>query len=301
MVPLIVLVNEHRCYLASAGAAIALAPCLGRMLEQRRLLTVVSVAAWVAVAIALTVDRGNAWKDEVALWRDAAEKGPLMVKPHLRLADALERAGEVAGSERSYRRAIELRPAHVGSRNNLGLLLMRTGRISEAEEQFRTVLFHSPDSVPARLNLASLLLRQGKWQLARREYERALLHGDTGGVAQGRLGYIALQHQADPSAALERYNIGLAVAGAEDRDKLLVGKGAAQRALGQYSAAEHSYRQALELDGASVEAWFNLGNVLRDLERPTDAARAFRQVVEIDPNGTLALRAKRQIDDMADE
>ena len=28
------------------------------------------LAVWVVVAVALTVDRGNAWKDEVALFRD---------------------------------------------------------------------------------------------------------------------------------------------------------------------------------------------------------------------------------------
>ena len=59
-------------------------------------------------------------------------------------------------------------------------------------------------------------------------------------------------------------------------DSLLV-KGAAYRALGQFSEAERSYRQALVADENSVDVWFNLGNVLRDLMRPSDAIEGLSQ------------------------
>ncbi len=294
IVPLIVLVNEHRCYLASAGAAIVIAGCLGRM-HSRRAVTMAIVSVWVAVAISLTVARGEVWKDEVSLWLDATVKAPLMVKPHLRLADALEKTGAPDEAEQSYRRAIKLRPAHVSSRNNLGHLLMRAGRSREAEEQFRVLLSYSPDSIPVRLNLASLLLRQGRWRLAKDEYEAVVRYEDTDGVAHGRLGYIALQHEADPAHALDHYKQAIALAGSSDRSRFLVGKGAAHRALGQFSEAERSYRQALVADENSVDGWFNLGNVLRDLMRPSDAINAFRRVLEIEPNGALAARANEQI------
>ena len=91
---------------------------------------------------------------------------------------------------------------------------MQAGRTAEAAEQFRTLLVASPDVVPARLGLASLLLLQGRWQQAKVEYEVALRHGDTDGLAQGRLGYIVLHHEADPGGALNYYNEGVAVAGA---------------------------------------------------------------------------------------
>jgi tetratricopeptide (TPR) repeat protein len=294
IVPLIVLVNEHRCYLASAGAAIVVAGCVGPM-HSRRVVAVAIVSVWVTVAVSLTVARGDVWRSEVTLWRDATVKGPLMVKPHLRLADALERSGAADEAEQSYRRAIELRPAHVSSRNNLGHLLMRQGRSVEAEEQFRVLLSHSPDSIPARLNLGSLLLRQGRWRPAKDEYEAVVRYGDTDGVAHGRLGYIALQREADPEGALDYYKRALALAGSGDRGRLFVGKGAAHRALGQFPEAERCYRQALVAAETSVDVWFNLGNVLRDLRRPSDAIEAFRKVVEIEPNGSLAARANEHI------
>ena len=301
VVPLIVLVNEHRCYLASAGAAIAIAACAGIILS-RRALSVAAIAAWAVIAISLTVERGEAWVDEASLWRDATAKGPLMVKPHLRLADALEAAGDVVGAERSYRRAIELRPAHVSSRNNLGRLLMRSGRGEEAEEQFRILLTTSPDAVAARLNLAGLLLRRGMWQLAKAEYEAALRHGDTNGAAQGRLGYIALQHEAEPARALDYYDRGLSVVEENaERGRLLVGKGVALRALGQDVEAERAYRRALEANDHDVNAWFNLGNVLRDTGRPQQALTAFRRVVEFEPDGSLAAPAGQRIEQLSSD
>ena len=139
------------------------------------------------------------------------------------------------------------------------------------------------------------LLRQAKWQSAKDEYEAVLRYGDSGGVAEARLGYIALHHEADPGRALDYYNRGIALAESADHSRLLVGKGAAHRALGQYSQAERSYRRALLADENSVEAWFNLGNVLQDLKRPSDAIEAFRRVIEIQPDGPLAARATEQV------
>jgi hypothetical protein len=93
VVPLIALVNEHRCYLASAGAAIVIVGVAAPMFS-RRLLSVVTLGARVVIAISLTLTRGEVWNDEISLWRDATLEGPLMVKPHVRLAAAL---GEIGG------------------------------------------------------------------------------------------------------------------------------------------------------------------------------------------------------------
>jgi tetratricopeptide (TPR) repeat protein len=179
---------------------------------------------------------------------------------------------------------------------------MQAGRTAEAAEQFRTLLVASPDVVPARLGLASLLLLQGRWQQAKVEYEVALRHGDTDGLAQGRLGYIVLHHEADPGGALNYYNEGVAVAGAAaERASLWVGRGVALRALGQDAAAERSYQQALMADSQHVEAWFNLGNLLRDSGRRPEAMEAYRRVLEFEPEGSLAPLASARIEQLASD
>lgn len=302
VVPLIVLVNEHRCYLASAGLAIAVAGCAGLLLARSRWLSALAVSVWATIAIGLTVERGEAWVDEVSLWRDAARQGPLMVKPHLRLGDALARAGHVEEAERSYLAALELRPAHVGSRNNLGLLYMQSGRTREAAAQFRALLEYSPDAFEPRMNLAGLLLREGAWTEAKSAYEAALRYDDTAGVAQGRLGYIALKWESEPARALEHYHRALSlVQGREERASVLVGRGAALRALGRHGEAESTLRQAVREDDRCVDAWYNLGNLLEATGRRAPALEAFRRVLEIEPRGSLSAPARARMERLAEK
>jgi tetratricopeptide (TPR) repeat protein len=183
-VPLIVLVNEHRVYLSLVGGGLLLAWLFERVYRHRPRVAYGSLAVYVMVLPALAFSRGHIWANERQLWADAAVKGPLMLKPHLQLGDALLARGENAAAEQAYLRALALRPQHPATRNNLGLLNMRQGRLAEAEAHFRALLATSPDILSARLNLAPLLLRGGEWQQADRHYALALQYGDTEGDAQ---------------------------------------------------------------------------------------------------------------------
>ncbi len=213
-VPLIVLVNEHRLYLAGVAAALLLARWLAPAAGTRQGVALGVVAVYTTMLAAFSVQRTRAWADELTLWQDAATKAPLMLKPHLRMGDALAQQGREGAAEAAYLRALVLRPDHPGARNNLGQLYLRQGRLERAEEQFRHVLRVSPDIVPARLNLARLLLQRGEGPAAAAEYRRLLDAGDAAAraVAHGRLGWIALRQQDDPERALEHYDAGLAPA-----------------------------------------------------------------------------------------
>ena len=292
IVPLIVLVNEHRLYLAGIGLSLVCAWGLKEMLDRRAGVARVAVGVYTILLACITLQRNQVWADEFALWQDAAVKGPLMLKPHLRLGDALVHQRRFAEAESAYQRAIALRPHHPGARNNLGYLYKQQGRWREAEEQFRTLLRSSPDNVPARLNLAGLLLRQVGWSEAEVEYRRVLEFDDSGGVAQKNLGNIALQFRDDPGLALDYYDQALALASDED---VWCGRGVALKALGRHKEAESAYRKALELDPKYTEAWFNLGNLYRDSGRSTSAIEAYEQVVEIGADTGLATSALEQL------
>ena len=134
LVPLIVLVNEHRVYLAGMGLCLVGAWAISR-LPRRGGVALISSVAYVLILASVSNQRTAVWADELTLWRDAAEKGPLMVKPHLRLGDALVDAARKEGSpshrsellsraEQSYLRALELRSQHPGALNNLGSLYL---------------------------------------------------------------------------------------------------------------------------------------------------------------------------------
>ena len=255
LVPLIVLVNEHRLYLAVPAFCAVTGFALSQLGGRSRVAPFLTVAYFLALAV-LTMQRTQVWESELSLWQDAAAKGPLMVKPHLRYGDALvlaaEKAAEaedrrelVASAEAAYVKAVELRPRHPGARNNLGLLLLNEGRLAAAEIQFRTLLEASPDIAPARLNLGRLLLQQDRWQEAETEYQAALQYGDTGGIAQGFLAHIAYAYRSDAERALNYYRQALALA-VVPQAHYLVGQGAALAALNRFDEAKVAYRGALK-------------------------------------------------------
>ncbi len=260
IVPLIVLVNEHRLYLAGVGFCVAVATC-GWQPGKSGKVAVVLVALYTICLAAGSVHRGSAWEDELSLWEDAARKAPLMLKPHLRLADALKQAGRWREAEAAYLRALVLRPLHPAAGNNLGQLYAEMGRPEAALERFRAVLAASPDKVSTRLNLANLLLRRLDWREARLEYNRALQYGDAGGVAHGHLAQIALTFQEDADGAVVLFDQALALSGQEGRAGLQTGRGVALRRLGRYKEAEAAYLAAIDLDSRHVDSLYNLGNL----------------------------------------
>ena len=163
-------------------------------------MALITLPVYTMILALLAAGRADIWRDELSLWSDAASKAPAMLKPHLRLGDALVGRGQWKGAEEAYLHALGLRPNHPAAGNNLGRLYVRQGRFAEAEAQFHQVLSVSPDVLQARLNLASLQLRTGRWEEAEMAYKEALLRGDSVGEAQKKLGYIALQYRRDPRA-----------------------------------------------------------------------------------------------------
>ena len=295
-VPLIVLVNEHRLYLALVGWCLILGWVFAALFASRQRVALSGLAMYTIMLAFLTLGRGPVWSDELSLWSDAAAKGPQMLKPHLRLGDALVAAGRYREAEIAYLRALELRPLHPGARNNLGVLYKRQARWEEAEVQFRALLDVSHDISHARLNLAKLLLRKGMWRESEAELSRALEYEDTGGKAQKDLALIALKFRDDPQRALAYCEASLALA--PDADTWNT-SGVALRALGRFSAAEAAYGRALGLESGSIDTWFNLGNLYRELGQFSEALAAYRKTAELGGDSPLAVQAVKKINELS--
>ena len=297
VVPLIVLVNEHRLYLASVAGAWMAGWCIVYMARRRRGVALVVAAVYTIITMSLTWQRNPTWADELNLWSDAAAKGPLMLKPRLRLADALVKQQRLPEAEAAYLAALALRPQHVAARTNLGRLYMQLGRYAQAEEQFFALLAVSPDAVAAQLNLAEIALRQSRWEAAASHYHNVLQYDDTGGVAQGKLGYIASQ-LGDPATALQYYNAALELVQGRDAVRFSVHRGTVLKQLGRLQEAEMDYRRALKLDPAFVDAWYNLGNLYRDSGHLDRAINAYKRIGQIGTDRELTRRASQQIQNL---
>ncbi|MFC1525543.1 tetratricopeptide repeat protein [Candidatus Latescibacterota bacterium] len=194
VVPLNVLVNEHRLYLPSV-AFVALTVSLFRGLGCRR-----PTASAIGVVVALlfygvlSAQRSAVWADAGALWGDALAKGPRMPRPHLFMGDHYDRIGDQAAALSQYDSALSVYPQALspGDRlaihNNRGAALLALGRFPEAVEAYQAALRYDPTYTKARDALEGLLAVGG----AERAPEAARLHKQ--GMAlmiQGRVGEAA--------------------------------------------------------------------------------------------------------------
>lgn len=142
-----------------------------------------------------------------------------------RQADALAAAGDAAGAEPLYARALEADPTLAGTHNNHGNALRALGRLLEAAAAYRTAVAHGLHEGMAHYNLGSVL----------RQAER---HGEADDAFRQSL---ALR----PDHA-EAWN---------NRGNLL-------RDLGRFGEAAIGYRRALALRPDWADAHDNLGAVL---------------------------------------
>jgi tetratricopeptide (TPR) repeat protein len=65
--------------------------------------------------------------------------------------------------------------------------------------------------------------------------------------------------------------------------------------LGRLGEAADQYRGLLAVDEKNVEAHYRLGWALEGLERPIEAARHYRRVIDLDPSSPFAAQARRRL------
>jgi tetratricopeptide (TPR) repeat protein len=163
---------EHRVYLPSIGAAVAVATVLGLIATRARgahparvvLLTGLGLSLVLATA---TMTRNEVWRSELSLWRDSASKSPSTSRSHANLGTLLMRAGETEAGLAELRQAVALAPDWAWPRAQLGAALLQAGRLSESEAELRRSLAGNPDDLEACFNLGALLARTGRQEEAR--------------------------------------------------------------------------------------------------------------------------------------
>jgi len=159
VVPLPDLVSEHRCYLASVGAIVALVGCAdllrSRLAGARvgRMVVPAVTAVWVLALGAATVARNNLWRSEISLWKDAAAKSSHKSRIWNNLGVAYYEQGRPQEAIACFRKVIELEPGSVLGYQNLGAALNGIGRPQEALIISQLGLRCGPSYAPLYYNL----------------------------------------------------------------------------------------------------------------------------------------------------
>jgi type IV pilus assembly protein PilF len=165
---------------------------------------------------------------------------------HLQLAQLKLARGDLHYAVREYRAALAIHERDAEAHFGLGEALRRLGVLDEARHHFERAIEIDPDHHDARLNLSVVHLQAGRWQEAIRETTKLI------------------QNPAFLNPA-----------------RAYVNRAWAYYKLGSLEAAESDLREAVRTDGASFQAYLNLGIVLEDRGKTGEAMESFQRVVRM--------------------
>lgn len=295
VMPLNVLVNERRLYLALAAFAWFVAFFLNR--RMRRVSYV-----WLALLSSTSVHRSEVWATEVSLWQDAARKAPGMYRVQTNLGKALQQSGDESGALAAYQRATAIDPRHGDAYNNIGILHHREGRQREAIEWYQRALERYPRYEEIYQNMADAFSDLGDLGQARVWYEKALMVDDQRGSIWANYGELLFElGDLDGAGRAARKAIGLLVRQPEPYNNL----GNVHSKRGEHEAALEMYRKAIDLspENGIGDIHANMADTYLDIERAAEARTVLQDALQDDPENArfhLALgRALRMLGDDA--
>ena len=178
IIPIADVIFEHRLYLPSIGAFIAIAAAassLSRRLPLRFWL--VASAVTVIVLASATWKRNLVWGDALTLWRDAAEKSPGKARTHLNLGSELLFRGRPGKASEHFKTAARLKPDYAEAYSNLGAAYNDRRMPDKAIEQLKTALRINPDNADALNNVGTSFAMKGLTDYAIAYFQAAIQLG----------------------------------------------------------------------------------------------------------------------------
>ena len=174
-IPIEDVIYEHRVYLPSVGAFIALAALASLLLRRLRPQAVALALGVAVIALAgTTFARNQVWGNHLRFWSDVVEKSPNKARPHYNLALALDKQGRADEALRHALEAVRLEPDEAYAFNLIGNLMGRAGNYQQAAAALSEAIRLDPQMVGAHVNLGDVYRINGLTQEALEQYEIAL-------------------------------------------------------------------------------------------------------------------------------
>jgi tetratricopeptide (TPR) repeat protein len=218
-------------------------------------------------------------------FRRALAARPGNVTALIGLGRSSELAGDPAGAEKAFHRAIELEPSFAVF-NQLAALYYDLGRYGEAAEMFRRATQAAPDSARAFSNLGGTETMRCNYSAALEAYKKALAIDPRYSSAASNFGMTQLWtgHPAEAVSSLE------GAARQTPSDYQVFGNlGDAYRAHGEPAKAHDAYARAialaraqLDLNPKDVTAQCQIATALAKTGKTAEASREMQKALALD-------------------
>jgi len=244
----------------------------------RRTLIVAPRKPGVRYALAMSLRARHRHAEAVAELGQAVALAPEKAEYHFRYGEALLAIDDVPGALVALDLAVRRDSTHANARLDRGRLLAQLNRLSEAEVDFERVRTLQPGNVWAHLGLGGIYTQQGRHPEAiaaledavrlepRNAHAHYLLSQAFWRSGQQRKREDALQEFRRLSRAWEHLKQGA----------ILAERGAIDQAIA-------AWERAVEADSTCMDAYLRLGEAHMGAGRPEPARRAFRRVLELEP------------------
>ena len=265
LIPLNVLLNEHRLYLPLAGLALGGGVLWQRLKHNRWLWRpgLLCLLLWAGI----TAQRNTDWQDELSLWSAAAKPDSQMPRVHVHLGNALRDGGRLSEAREAYQKALALDPDNRPAMTNLANLYyeaaqkdssQRKNYLQKAIRQYEEVLRLDPTYREARNNLGSAHMLLGDYERAETNWRQSIERHANHPEAHYNMGLL-LVRMSRPRDAVAHYQRALALTeDAEIYNEL----GNALVGGGQLSEAKNAYGRAIALRPDDIMSRYNLAEVL---------------------------------------
>jgi Flp pilus assembly protein TadD len=179
VIPIRNVIFEHRVYLPSAGAFVALSTVVFVMrgrLQGGRAAGVMSALMVLIVLVLATgaYARNGVWSSKLSLWSDVTAKSPMKARAHNNLGRALDLKGNYFESIKHYRTALSVEPDYAKAHLNLGLAYLSLSQADRAITHLRKAVTIDPYLAKAQNGLGFALMSKGLYEEAAGYFRAAL-------------------------------------------------------------------------------------------------------------------------------
>jgi len=200
-----------------------------------------------------------------AIMRRRLEKYPGDFVANFNLGDLMMDQNNPGAAVPYFRMAVMADPKSAIAAGELGTALFETEDVFAAEEQFKRALTLDPKYTDARYNLASVEANNGQWADAADDYRKVLDGNRNHKNAREHLGQVLFMWGDDLAKS------------------------------GNNAEAAQRYRGALEFRPDDPDLHLQLGTVLNQLGRLSEARSEFETVLRLSPDSQQAKDALSQI------
>ena len=185
IIPIADVIFEHRLYLPSMGASIAVVMTARLVLDsvRKRYHAAAAIAVLSGTIVVLLLStaaylRNTAWQSEISLWEDAAAKFPDDARAFNMLGTLYGRNGNRPAATNAYRTAIALKPSYAEAHVNLGNSYSDEGRLDDAMTEYLIAVqlnnLDAIDTAGLLVNMGNTYLKKGLPDIAIDLYSRAV-------------------------------------------------------------------------------------------------------------------------------